>query len=251
MKPLVKVFLIFISCIAGPAVAGDNTVIAVAANMARTIVVIQKLFHEQTGLEVKVSLGSSGALTNQILYGAPFSVFLSADPEYIQQLVHKGVASGPGVHYATGRICFFIPENSRFTGIKNLGPLISHLSHGDFSHLAIANPRHAPYGRAAETALQRAGIWALDSHKLVIAENIAQTLQFTDNGSVDLGIIAWSHYLAKPSGECLLIPEYWHDPIEQYMILLDKNNKTARTFFNFMQSEAVRKLLTDHGYIVP
>ncbi len=231
--------------------ANDTTVIAVAANLARTIEPVQELFSRQTGHRVKISLASSGVLTQQILNGAPYSLFLSADPVFIEKLVNAGITAGSSTHYATGRICFFIPESSPFKNTKTLPSLISRLTHGDYSRLALAHPGHAPYGRAAATALQRAGIWALDRRKIVIGENIAQTYQFASHGTVDLGVIAWSHFLAGKTGECLLIPEYWHEPIEQHMILLDSDNKVASAFFNFMQSVPARKLLTEHGYGVP
>lgn len=232
--------------------AADKAIIAVSANMARTISHIQTLFTEKTGYKIDISLGASGSLTHQIAHGAPFSVFLSADPDYIRRLIEQKITDQPSVHYATGRICLYIPENSRLKQYNSIESLINQLSHGHFSRFAIANPAHAPYGRAAKMALQTAGLWALDSGKFVIGENVAQTYQFCKNNSVDLGIVAWSHHLTnKNKSECFLIPEHWHKTIEQHMVLLDNHNKVARQFLDFMQSSQVREILKQHGYGLP
>ncbi|MCG8325063.1 MAG: molybdate ABC transporter substrate-binding protein [Thiotrichales bacterium] len=234
--------------------AVETTVVAVSANMARSIAGIQNLFEKHHGHQIRFSVASSGTLTYQIIHGAPYSAFLSADHEYIRQLLAAGVTTDKGIHYASGRICFYLPGKSGLYQQERLEDLISRLSHDGFQRFAMANPLHAPYGKAAKTALQRAGIWAMDRNKLVIGENIAQVMQFARSGSVDAAIVAYSHYLADrdtDTGKCLLIPDYWHNSIDQYMILLDKTDTVAAEFLLFMRSEQVKALLSGHGYKVP
>ncbi len=219
--------------------------------MARTIDHIQQAFTDEFGPSFKVSIGASTSLAHQVVNGAPYSLFISADQESIRYIRKNTGTTGESRHYATGRICFYIPQNSIFSGSTDVDAIVKKLLRADFSRFAIANPELAPYGRAARQALQSAGLWALDSSKFVIGENVAQTYQFVKSGAVDIGIIALSHFLVTGDGDCHLVPETWYQPIQQHMILLDKNNNRAREIHDFMFSKTAQTILQQHGYITP
>lgn len=229
----------------------DTPVIAVASNMSFAAEALGKAFTDETGQSIKLSFGSSGNLTRQILQGAPYELFIAADASYTQRLYDEGKTLLEPVAYAEGKLCLFIPKKSSFNNIDNINVIISKLTHGQFNKLAIANPELAPYGRASVAALQRVGVWALDNSKLVLGENVSQTTHFTLSGSVDAGFIPYSHAIMpniKTRGKCLPVPDDWHKPIVQEMALLNNAGETAKLFFSFLTSDSARKLLLQYGY---
>ncbi len=232
-------------------VNADTPIVAVASNMSFTAEAIRERFKTETGQSIKLSFGSSGNLTRQILQGAPFQVFLAADSSYTRRLSQQEKTLVKPEPYAVGRLCLFIPEKSSLSGIENINIITNKLTRGHFTKLAIANPELAPYGHAAITTLQRIGIWAVDRNKLVLGENVSQTTQFTLTGAVDAGFIPYSHAIManiKNKGRCFPVPDHWHEPIVQEMALLKNAGETAKSFYTFLKSSSAQKLLLLHGY---
>jgi molybdate transport system substrate-binding protein len=190
------------------------------------------------GVDVSVSYGSSGNFYSQLLNGAPFDLFLSADIAYPRQLADRGlVVSGSLFGYARGRLVVWVPATSGLD-VETLG--LKALEVDSIRHVAIANPEHAPYGRAAESAMRSAGVLERVGPKLVLGENISQTLQFVQSGSADVGIVALSLALAPPvvgAGRYWIVPSEAHPPIEQ-------GGAIMRTTTNPAGAEAFRRFLT-------
>ena len=156
--------------------------VAAAADLKFALAEVATAFEKQTGQAVKLTFGSSGNFATQLEQGAPFQLYFSADEAYVQRLAAKGLTRDDGTVYAVGRIVLFAPHGSPLTVDAQLGDLKAGLADGRVRRFAIANPEHAPYGRRAMEALQRAGIWDAIRPKLVMGENIAQTAQFATTG---------------------------------------------------------------------
>jgi molybdate transport system substrate-binding protein len=198
-------------------------------------------------VEVEVAYGSSGNFFAQIGNHAPFDVFLSADLEYPRKLAAAGSGQAEAVFtYAVGRIVVWVPASS------SLDPATA-LRDPGVKHVAIANPKHAPYGRAAQAALRSLGVYESVQPKLVLGENIAQTLQFVDSGAADLGIVALSLALAPAASAR---GRYWEIPLDAYPrmeqagIIL-KDSKAARDFRAFLLSANGRRILKQYGFLAP
>jgi molybdate transport system substrate-binding protein len=210
-------------------------------------------FEKQTKTRTNVTYGSSGNFFAQIQNGAPFDVFLSADIAYPRKLEEVGLAEpGSLQQYAIGRIVIWMPPETKIE-LKNLG--WNSLLEAAVQKIAIANPEHAPYGRAAIAALQKAGIYGRVKSKLVYGENISQAAQFVNSGNAQAGIIARSLALSPgmQGGRIWEIPAEMHPPIEQAAIVLKgaRKQQAARSFLEFMKSESGRRILEKFGFSVP
>lgn len=211
---------------------------------------------ERSHAEVRTAViyGSSGNFYAQILNGAPFDLFLSADIAYARQLEERGLTRPDSVfRYAQGRIAIWVPTSSMLD-IEGRG--LAALTDGSISRVAIANPEHAPYGRAAEAALRAAGIVDQVRSKLVLGENISQTLQFVQSGSADVGIVALSLALAPPvapAGRYWLIPADLHPPIDQggAIVRSTRSPEAAEAFRAFLLGADARVILERYGFVVP
>jgi len=194
-----------------------------------------------------VAYGSSGNYFAQIQSGAPFDVFLSADVEYPRKLAALGIGAKDSIFtYAVGRLVVWVPANSR------LDPATA-LRDPSVKLIAIANPKHAPYGRAAEAALRSMGVWDTVQSRLVLGENIAQTLQFVQSGAADAGVVALSLALAPAmQGQ----GRYWEIPLDSYPrmeqggIIL-KDSAGARELRAVLLSEVGRRILKRYGFYLP
>jgi molybdate transport system substrate-binding protein len=229
-------------------------VIAAAADLNYALVEAAEAFKEKTGATVKLVFGSSGNFAAQIQNGAPFDLYLSADEAYVQNLAALGLTDGEGTLYAVGRIGIFAPTGSPLTVDSQLAGLRTAIADSRVKKFAIANPEHAPYGRAAEAALQHAGLWPQIKDLLVLGENVSQATQFATSGSAQGGIIPLSLARAPAMariGSFALIPETWHPPLRQRMVLLMRANNTARKFYGFMQEPAARAILKRYGFVLP
>jgi molybdate transport system substrate-binding protein len=201
-----------------------------------------------------VAFGSSGNFVRQIRQGAPFQMFLSADEEFVRALAEEGLTEGEGDLYAVGRIVILVPRGSRLKPDGTLRDLAAALNDGSVEKFAIANPEHAPYGRRAEEALRHAGLWDAVEHKLVLGENVSQAAQFALSGAATGGIVAYSLALAPAlieRGEYALIPQDWHTPLSQRMVLLKAAGDTARRFYAFVAAPAGRAILKRYGFVLP
>jgi molybdate transport system substrate-binding protein len=199
---------------------------------------------------IEATYGSSGAFYTQIRQGAPFDLFFSADKSYPEKLAQAGLAASDVKPYARGRLVLWSARRdaSRMKLADLVDPTIR--------RIAIANPKHAPYGRCAEEVLRKAGLWSRVEPRLVYGENIAQTTQLVASGNADVGLIALSlasqPELARQGGY-FLIPENLHAPLEQGYIITrhGKDNPLAAAFAAFMATPAAREVLNHHGFALP
>jgi molybdate transport system substrate-binding protein len=202
-------------------------------------------------LDVRTVYGSSGNFYSQIRSRAPFDVLLSADVEYPRKLAAEGLAVRDSVFtYAVGRIVLWVPANSP---IDPAGAHMQALEAAAVRHIAIANPQHAPYGRAAEAAIRSAGLYDRVASKFVLGENIAQTLEFVQTGAADVGIVALSLALAPTIRDR---GKYWEVPLDSYprveqggAILHD--SQAARDFVAFLRGGDATNVLRQYGFYLP
>jgi molybdate transport system substrate-binding protein len=232
---------------------GAQINVAAAADLTFALNEIVKEYESQTHNKIKIVYGSSGNFFSQIQNGAPFDVFLSADLEYPRKLQTAGLAE-PGTlyRYAIGEIALWCPAN---LGLDLKNKNWDALKDPRVQKIAMANPAHAPYGRAAQAALQSSGIYSQIQPKLVYGENISQAAQFVQSGNAQIGIVALSLALspAMKSGERWEIPGDMHEPIEQAAVVLKrtKDKPAARSFVNFLSGDTARGILVDYGFTFP
>jgi molybdate transport system substrate-binding protein len=231
----------------------QDITIAAASDLQFAMQDITARFQKETGKNVKATYGSSGNFAQQIQNGAPFDIFFSANLDYARQLESAGLAeTGSFYQYATGKIVMWVPSESKL----DLAPGLKILADPAVQKIAIANPQHAPYGKAAVAALQKAGIHDAVKNKFVLGENISQTASFAMSGAADVGIIALSLALSpnmKDKGRYVAISEDQYPPIEQACVILraSKNKAAAQQFLKYMQSPAIAEVLRAYGFAVP
>lgn len=227
--------------------------IAAASDLQFALRDLAAEYEKQTGVKLAVSYGSSGNFFAQIQNGAPFDLFFSADITYPNKLIEAHLADGDSLQvYAIGRMVLWLPPDSPLDpakkGLKTLlDPRIQ--------KIAIANPEHAPYGRAAVAALQNAGLFDQIRPKLVQGENISQTAQFVESGSAQAGLLALSLVLspAMRSGKCWEVPADLYPHVEQAVVLLASasNKKEAADFLAFLKTSSARAALEGYGFTLP
>ncbi len=227
--------------------------VAAAADLKFAMEQLGKEFENKTGTRVEVSYGSSGNFFSQLQNGAPFDLFFSADLEYPRKLEAEGfVEPGTLREYALGRIVIWMPNDSSVDLAEEGWNALLDLG---VRKIAIANPELAPYGRAAASALQKAGIYKQVQAKLVYGENISQAAQFVQSGNAQAGIIALSLALSPgmKDGKVWEIPGEMHPKIEQGAALLKnaRNRSAALAFLNFVKSAAGINILEQHGFSAP
>ncbi len=238
--------------IAGTTAAQDIRV-AAAADLKFAMQDVAAQFETKTGRKVDVTYGSSGNFFSQLQNGAPFDLFFSADIDYPRKLESADFAE-PGTlyEYAVGRIAIWTPADAK-ADVVRLG--WKTLLDASVQKIAIANPEHAPYGRAAVAALEKAGIYEQVKPKLVYGENISQAAQFVQSGNAQAGIVAMSLAVSPgmKDGKRWEIPADMHPPIEQAAIVLKNsaNKDGARAFLEYVKSETGRATLAKYGFTFP
>ncbi|NAZ35674.1 molybdate ABC transporter substrate-binding protein [Rubellimicrobium sp. CFH 75288] len=248
-----------LTLMAGAARAQDQAqdqapVVAAAADLQFAVEEIAARFSEETGMTVRLSLGSTGNFARQIREGAPFEMFMAADEQFILDLHRDGFTRDEGDLYAVGRIVVKVPEGSSLVADGTFGTLREALEAGRITRFAIANPEHAPYGQRAEEALRHAGLWDAIQPYLVLGENVAQAAQFALSGNAEGGIIAYSLALAPnvaAQGSHDLIPEEWHEPLRQRMVLLNGAGPVAEAFYDYIRSPSAREIMERYGFVLP
>jgi len=230
----------------------QKVTVAVAANMQYAIKSLKETFEQQTGISVDVIIGSSGKLTQQIEEGAPFDVFVSADTKYPDELYDKKFAAFAPKIYAEGLLVLWTARSD-----INLSSNLQLLGTDQIKKIAIANPKTAPYGVAAEEALRYYKLYDQVQSKLVYGESISQTNQFILTQSADVGFTAKSVVLSdemKSKGKWVAVDTKAYTPISQAAVLLkngEENNKeAAEKFFNFLYSRSAKEIYKKFGYIV-
>lgn len=227
--------------------AGEVAV-AVAANFSAPMQQIATRFEQDTGHRLRLAFGSTGKFYAQIVNGAPFDVLLAADDETPARLEREQQAvAGTRLTYAVGRLALW---SARATYVDAAGRI---LHHGDFRHLALANPKTAPYGAAALQVMRRQGVLPRLQTRFVQGENIAQTWQFVASGNAELGFVALSQVFKDGQisrGSAWLVPTELHDPIRQDAVLLarGRDNAAARALLHYLRSQPARAIMRAYGY---
>lgn len=238
-----------------PVVAQSGVpIVAAASNLKFALDELLAQFQQKTGHHLRVVYGSSGNFFSQIMQGAPFALFMSADEQFVHRLVQAGRTHDEGRVYAHGRIGIMVPHAGRLRPDPELQGLKAALREGRLRRFAIANPVHAPYGILARQALQTAGIWQAIQPHLVFGENVSQAAQFATSGATDGGIIARSLALAPTvadRGAFALIPEDWHQRLAQRMVLLRNPPMVAQVFDDYFVSPAAQAIMLRHGFAMP
>ena len=234
--------------------AADTVAIAAAANLVYALDSLNAEFkRSETSTVVTSTTGASGNLFAQIKNGAPFDVFLSADTEYPRQLAEQGLADRTTLQtFASGRLVLWttrpdldvddVPATIRSPSVKKL---------------ALAQPRSAPYGRAAQASLEHLGVWREMQPKIVFGENISQTAQFVETGNADVGFVALSLVLSAkltPKGRWKEVPAEWYSNVALdhavVLTLRGATNPAAKRYLHFLASESAKKILREFGYRV-
>jgi molybdate transport system substrate-binding protein len=249
-----KRLLLALALTCGAAFSQSIPIIAAASDLKFALDDIARDFRASTGKAVTINYGSSGNFYRQITQGAPFELFLSADEDFVYRLSDRGLTVDRGALYATGRIVIFVPPGSPVSPDEGMRALTRAVQQGQVTRFAIANPEHAPYGRAAMQALQTIGLWEQIRPKLVLGENVSQAAQFATSGSTQGGIFAYSLALAPVfagKGTYALIPQDLHQPLQQRMVLTRKATPVAREFFGYLQQPAARAVFRRYGFFLP
>lgn len=252
-RALAAVLAVFVLVLPAPARGQRLPVVAAAADLQFALRDIADRFAREEGQRVELVFGSSGAIARQIREGAPYELFLSADEAFVDQLVRAGLTRGDGVLYGVGRLVLFAPAGSPLDPRQGIGGLACLLDSGQLARFAIANPEHAPYGRAAEAVLRKHGLWDAIRPRLVFGENATQTAQFAASGNSTGGMIPLALALAPAfgaRGTYVLIPEEDHPPLRQRMVLLRRAGPVAQRFYDYLQQPPARAILRQYGFVV-
>jgi molybdate transport system substrate-binding protein len=246
---LLRVALLF--WLSAQAHAAEALRIAAAADLRFALTEIIAHFQQaHPDDQIEVIYGSSGRFRAQIEHGAPFDLYFSADIAYPQALAQAGHVAGEVMPYALGRLALWSDS------VDASALTLTDLQRPEFRRIAIANPRHAPYGARAREALQAAGVWDALAPRLVFGENIAHTLQLVQSGAAEVGIVALSlvlHPDIARRGGYYLIDDSLHQPLRQGFIITQRaaNNSAAHEFANHIRKPRSRRILRDHGFVLP
>lgn len=235
-----------------PATAAPG--VAAASDLKFALDEIARAWARESGAAVRLTYGSSGNFRRQIAEGAPFELFLSADESYVLALAKDGRLEDEGVPYAVGRLVLFAPAGSPVDPERGLAGLAALARAGRVDKIAIANPAHAPYGRAAREALQGSGAWAALEGRVVLGENVSQAAQFAVSGNASAGLFAYSLTFTPAvagRGRFALVPESLHAPLRQRMALVKGAGGEARAFYRYLQGPAARAIFTRYGFSLP
>lgn len=243
-----RAWLFAFVCSLAPAASAGEAHVAVAANFAPPLQALGDAFSRQTGHKLVVSTGSTGKFYAQIKNGAPFDVFLSADdaaPKRLEQ--DKLAAPGSRFTYALGRLVLWSAQDA----LVDAGGEV--LKSNRFRKLAMANPKLAPYGGAAQEVMEKLGVWTAVQGRIVQGENIAQTFQFIASGNAELGFVALSQLDAARIGSRWIVPSALHAPIRQDAVLLARAEKNiaARAFLEYLRAAEARQRIRASGYELP
>lgn len=223
----------------------DTTLVAVAANFTKPMTEIAELFEKNTGHTAKLSFGSSGKFVAQIENGAPFEVFLAADDKNAVKLEQDGFAvANSNFTYSIGKLVLW---SATANMVDNQGEI---LTKGGFKHLALADPKLAPYGEAAMDVLKNKNLLDKLQPLFVKGENISQTYQFVSTGNAELGFVALSQVIDSPTGSLWKIPENLYSPLRQNAVLLKKgeDNPAAPALLQFLKSPEAKAIISKYGY---
>lgn len=235
-------------CGAQTASARQELRIAAAADLQPVLPPLLAEFESQTGVHAAASYQSSATLATQIMNGAPFDLFLAADLSFPERVIAAGLSEETEpIAYARGTLVLWARNDGRFRSLS-----MDSLKDPSLKSLAMANPEHAPYGRAARAALEHLGLYDTLKPKLVIAENIAQTAQYVESGNAELGLISLTSAVTprlRASGHYVAVPQDAYPPILQGAVILrhPAGTQMAHRFLDFLGSAPVQKQLEAAG----
>lgn len=227
--------------------------VAAAADLSSAMQEISDGYTKKTGVTVKLSFGSSGAITQQIENGAPFDIFFSADMDYPRQLISHGDADSASLYeYAVGKLVLWVPAESALDPAKGMNVLLD----PSVRKIAIANPQHAPYGRAAVAALKHTGLYDRVSSQLVLGENISQAAQFVESGNAQVGFVALAHAVApgmRGKGKYWEVSAEDYPPLAQGAVIISRSphKKEAADFMEYVKTKQAAEILQKYGFTVP
>jgi molybdate transport system substrate-binding protein len=231
-----------------------DLVVAAAADLSTALKEIGDGYQKKTGVELKFSFGASGALTAQIQNGAPFDLFFSADMDYPKQLIASGQADGTSLYqYAVGKLVLWAPADSPLD-VEHKGMDV--LLDPSVKKIAIANPQHAPYGRAAVAALKHYGTYDQVAERLVLGENVSQAAQFAESGNAQAGFVALAHALApgmQGKGKYWEVPAEAYSPLAQGVVVLSRSQhkKEAAEFVEYIKTSGAGDVWRKYGFTLP
>ena len=228
--------------------SGHKVRVAAAADLSRAFTELAAEWKTKTGVALELEFGSSGLLAKQIEQGAPFALFAAANREYVDQVVKAGRCDAASAHpYARGRLVVWTP-----TGVTR-PTTAAELADPRFHKIAIANPAHAPYGRAAQQALEKLGIWDQVKDRIVLGENVQATMLYARDGNADAAIVALSLAVVTDGGASLPIDPTLHAPLDQAMVVCGGGDdaKAAQQFAEFVSSRNGREVMTRYGFLLP
>lgn len=228
--------------------------VAAAADLSAALPALASGYEKVSGVTLKFSFGASGALTQQIQNGAPFDVFFSADMNYPKQLVTEGNADAATLYrYAVGQLVLWVPASSSLD-LEHKG--MNALLDPAVTKIAIANPQHAPYGRAAVDVLKHYNLYEKVSDRLVLGENVTQAAQFVESGNAQVGFVALAHALApaiQGKGRYWTVPADAYPPLDQGAVVISRSphRGDALNFLNYMKGAEARAVLKHYGFTLP
>jgi molybdate transport system substrate-binding protein len=249
MMRTVCILAVILFCAA--TIAAQEITVAAASDLNFALKDIARKYESETGTKVKLTFGSSGNFSAAIQNGAPYDLFFSADVQYPKALVQGGWAEAGSIYeYALGRLALWAPANSPL----NVNQGMSLLGEARVRKVAVANPKHAPYGRAAVEALRAASVYDRVQPKLVLGENISQTAQFVETGNADVGVLALSLAMSPTMrGKYWLVPVNLYSPLRQAAVVVSssKQKEAAKKFLEFVKSSEAREILKKYGFERP
>ncbi|MCL4867738.1 MAG: molybdate ABC transporter substrate-binding protein [Anaerolineae bacterium] len=226
----------------------EPLLVAAASDLQFAFTEVGQAFEAETGHKVIFTFGSTGNLTTQIENGAPFDILAAANVSFVDRLTAQGLTIPETQQlYAQGRIVLVVNRQSGVQATE-----LTDLLDPAISRIAIANPTHAPYGLAAQEALEKVGVWATIQDKLVLGENVSQTLQFVQTGDAPVGIVALS-IADVPEVTGTLLPAELHEPINQALAVIKSTprEEIARAFIAFVGSDQGREIMKRYGFLLP
>ena len=241
--------------LSAPVMAGAP-IVAAASSLQFALEEAAAQFTQQTGHTLRINFGSSGNFRRQIAQCAPFELFLSADEGFVQALYDEGYVDNAGVIYARGRLAWVQPAG-RYSVPSEQAPLagvqeaITAWEEGQRLRIAIASPEHAPYGMAARDVLQKAGLWEASEPLRVQGENVSQAMQFALSDEARGGLVAYSLAVAPAlaeRSEAVLMPETWHTPLRQRMVLTPQAGEVAHAFYEWLQQADAKAIFETYGF---
>jgi molybdate transport system substrate-binding protein len=231
-----------------------DLLVAAAADLNPALQDIAQQYEKKSRIRIKLSFGASGALTQQIENGAPFDLFFSADMDYPKRLIADGQADAASLYqYSLGKLVLWVPANSPLD-LEHQG--MAALLDGSVKKIAIANPEHAPYGRAAVAALKHAGLHDRLADRFVMGENVSQAAQFAESGNAQAGFVALAHAMSpsvKSLGKFWVVPGDYYPPLEQGAVILSRSphKKEAADFLQYLKTKEASDVLRQYGFTLP